>query len=122
MRRWVGGRPVSLDHLVDVRALVLIAGPVSALASATVGVTTLFLTGALPEQSRFASALGLWWAGDYLGALVVAPVLLTWAAPSEGFVGRRNTAELILFAGGCILLAELALGRLFPPAFVPSVI
>ncbi len=119
MRRAVGARSVALDDPLAVRALVLIAGPLSALASAGVGVTTLSLAGALPERSHFESALGLWWGGDYLGALVVAPVLLTWAMPSAGLAGRRRVAELVLLAGGCVLVAELVLGRLFPAAFLP---
>src|SRR2546422_1172088 len=74
MRRVAGQHRVALDQPVAVRTLVLIAGPLSALASAGIGVTTLWLTRALPPHSDFGSAVGLWWGGDYLGALVVAPL------------------------------------------------
>ena len=100
MRRLAGEHGVAFDHLVAVRALVLVAGPLSALASAGIGVGTLWLTGALPPHSQVASAMGLWWGGDYLGALVVAPALLSWARHTDGFVGRRPAVELALFAGG----------------------
>ena len=119
MRRVAGQHRVALDQPVAVRTLVLVAGPLSALASAGIGVTTLWLTRALPPQSDFGSAVGLWWGGDYLGALVVAPLVLSWATPSDGFVARRPTGELVLFAGGAILIAELVLGRLFPASFLP---
>ena len=119
MRRVAGQHRVALDQPVAVRTLVLVAGPLSALASAGIGVTTLWLTSALPPQSDFGSAVGLWWGGDYLGALVVAPLVLSWATPSDGFVARRPTGELVLFAGGAILIAELVLGRLFPASFLP---
>jgi integral membrane sensor domain MASE1 len=78
MRRAVGEQAVRLDDLRTVRALVLLAGPVCALVGAAVGVTTLSLTGALPERSSFESAFGLWWGGDYLGVLVFAPAVLAW--------------------------------------------
>ena len=119
MRRAVGEQAVRLDDLRTVRALVLLAGPVSALVGAGVGVTTLSLTGALPERSSFESAFGLWWGGDYLGVLVFAPAVLAWATPSDEDAGRHRTPELILFLAGCIVAAELALGRLFPGSFLP---
>ena len=121
MRRLAGEHGVAFDHLVAVRALVLVAGPLSALASAGIGVGTLWLTGALPPHSQVASAMGLWWGGDYLGALVVAPALLSWARHTDGFVGRRPAVELALFAGGALLVAELVLGRLFPVSFLPQI-
>src|SRR5439155_587210 len=65
--------------------------------------------------------MGLWWGGDYLGALVVAPALLSWARHTDGFVGRRPAVELALFAGGALLVAELVLGRLFPVSFLPQI-
>jgi len=119
MRRVAGQHRVAFDQPAAVRTLVLVAGPLSALASAGIGVTTLWLTRALPPQSDFGSAVGLWWGGDYLGALVVAPLVLSWATPADGFVARRPTGELVLFAGGAILIAELVLGRLFPASFLP---
>jgi PAS domain S-box-containing protein len=119
MRRLAGRAAVTLDDLAAVRTLVLVAAPLAALVSAAVGVTTLWLTGALPDQSDLASAIGLWWAGDFLGAVVVAPALLTWAAPSEGFGGTRRATELVVFGCGCIVLAELVLGRVFPASFLP---
>ena len=125
MRRLAGEQGVALDRLVAVRALVLVAGPLSALASAVIGVTTLWLTQALPPQSHAWTAVGLWWAGDYLGALVVAPVLLSWATPAasaaDGFGGQRAAAELAVFTGGALLVAELVLGRLFPASSLPQI-
>ena len=40
-------------------------------------------------------------------------------APSPEFVGRRRVTELVLFAGGAILVAELVLGQVFPTSFLP---
>jgi len=119
LRRAAGEHAATLDTSAAIRALVAVAAPISALASAVVGVVTLSLTHALPPNVTLGSALGLWWGGDYLGAIVVAPVLLTWAAPSDVAVGRRRAAELALYGGACILLAELVLGQVVPTSFLP---
>src|SRR5881275_791601 len=87
------GQHPALDDLLSVRTLVGVAAPVGALASATIGVTSLWLAG-LVSGSGVWSALSLWWAGDYLGALVVAPVFLTWLPDVR--IGRRTALELSL--------------------------
>src|SRR6267378_2545787 len=99
------GQRLALDDLLGVRTLVGVAAPVRTLASATVGVTTLWLAHVVPGGGVW-SALSLWWAGDYLGALVVAPVFLTWltwAGPAGGRIGRRTAAEMSLLVGGAVL-------------------
>jgi signal transduction histidine kinase/CheY-like chemotaxis protein len=69
----------SLARLRDVLALVVLAAGVSTAVCATIGVTSLCLGGA-QHWSDFGSLWGLWWLGDAIGALVVAPLLLTWAS------------------------------------------
>ncbi|HYU89276.1 MAG TPA: MASE1 domain-containing protein, partial [Gemmatimonadales bacterium] len=92
------GQNVALDDLLGVRTLVGVAAPVGALASATIGVTSLWLAGVVSGSGVW-SALSLWWAGDYLGGLVVAPVLLTWAGPAGAPIARRTALELSLLVG-----------------------
>ena len=46
------------------------------LISATIGATTLLVSGAI-DGSEFLGAWSVWWAGDAMGVLVVAPFLLT---------------------------------------------
>src|SRR5260221_5372640 len=77
------GFDYSLARLKDVIALVVLAAGASAAVCATIGVTSLCLGGAQP-WSAFDSLWGLWWLGDAVGDLIVAPLLLTWA------VGRRR--------------------------------
>jgi len=108
------GQHPALDDLLSVRTLVGVAAPVGALASATIGVTSLWLAG-LVSGSGVWSALSLWWAGDYLGALVVAPVFLTWAGPAGAPIGRRTALELSLLVGGAVL-ATMAMFRSLLPA------
>jgi len=105
--------PVSLDHFVDVRTLVGVAAPLGALASATVGVTTLWRAGVV-SGAGFWSGISLWWAGDYLGALVVAPAILTWMRPGVHF-GRREVAELLLLVAGAIIGTGVIFGNFLSP-------
>ena len=109
---------VQLDEPGAVRKLVLYAAPGAALVSAVTGVSALAVTGALPAGG-FLSAFGLWWAGDVAGALTVAPLILSWAAPSPSFTGRRTLLEMVALAIGCVLLSLLLLGRLLPLSFLP---
>ena len=67
----------SLERLQDVLALVLLAAALSTAVSATIGVGSLLLTGAIPSTS-FGRLWFVWWSGDAMGVLVFAPVLLTW--------------------------------------------
>src|SRR5438876_5012691 len=96
------GQHLALDDLLGVRTLVGVAAPLGALASATVGVTSLWLARVVSGAGVW-SALSLWWAGDYLGALVVAPVLLTWVGPASVRIGRRAALEMSLLVGGAVL-------------------
>ena len=108
LRRAAGARP-DLDSMVTVRALVLQAAPLAALLSATIGVASLDLAGVLPGAAIQAG--GIWWIGDVLGALVVAPVLLTWLTRPRPH-GARGVLEIVLLCVGTAAAAEVALGRL----------
>lgn len=70
----VGFRP-EIDRLRDAVAIVL-AALSSMLISASVGTGALVLSDAIPG-SDFGPAWAVWWAGDAMGVLVVAPFLLT---------------------------------------------
>src|SRR5438045_1181420 len=112
------GQHLALDDLRGVRTLVAVAAPVGALASASVGVTSLWLAHVVPGPGVW-SALSLWWAGDYLGALVVAPVLLTWVGPAGERIGRRTALEMSLLVGGAVLATMAIFGGLLPASLLP---
>jgi PAS domain S-box-containing protein len=65
-----------LDRLRDAIAIVFLAALGSMLISASVGAGTLALSGAIPA-SDFLGAWAVWWTGDAMGVLVVAPFLLS---------------------------------------------
>ena len=66
----------SLERTQDVFALV-VATALSTAVGATIGVGNLWLSGAI-DSSLAGRLWPVWWSGDSLGAMVVAPVLLTW--------------------------------------------
>jgi PAS domain S-box-containing protein len=70
------GFRAQLDRLRDALAIVFLAALGSTLISATVGATTLVVSGTITEE-QFPGAWSVWWAGDAMGILVVAPFLLT---------------------------------------------
>jgi PAS domain S-box-containing protein len=110
--RAAGLRP-RLDAMSTVRALVLVAAPSGAILSALVGVSALVTSGVLPA-ARAASAMAVWWTGDLLGALMVAPLLLAWALDRPSTSTARGPLEVVLLCLGTVLAAQLGLGRLLP--------
>lgn len=64
-----------MNRLWDALALVLLGALTGMLISATVGSSTLHLAGALPAGG-FWPTWWIWWTGDAMGVLVVAPLLL----------------------------------------------
>jgi PAS domain S-box-containing protein len=97
--RRVDFRP-SLDRASDVLWLALLGAFVSTTISATNGVTTLALAGS-SAASPYGSSWALWWLGDAMGVLLVAPLLLIAATHPPRF-DRRQLLE------ACAILALLA--------------
>jgi PAS domain S-box-containing protein len=100
--RKIPGFRSSLPRLQDVLALVLLGGLSTAIA-ATAGVASLNLAGVKP-WSGFTSAWLIWWLGDAMGVIVVAPLIL-----SLSRLARLNFMSLIEFTG----LAVAAFGVAF---------
>lgn len=72
----IPGFRVELDRVRDVVGLAL-AAVASSCVSAGAGVLCLRFAGIVAPE-RVAEALRVWWLGDVIGALVIAPVLLVW--------------------------------------------
>ncbi|HXV44310.1 MAG TPA: MASE1 domain-containing protein, partial [Anaerolineae bacterium] len=70
--RFVGFRN-SLERLRDVLGLVILAAAVSTTIGATIGTASLTLAGAI-SWAAYPSVWLVWWLGDAMGALLVAPV------------------------------------------------
>jgi signal transduction histidine kinase len=102
VRRWVGF-PSPLTRARDIGAFLLLGGPLSCLVSATVGVTTLAVSGQIP-WSLFVMTWWTWWGGDALGVLIATPVVLIWLAEP------RAVWRLRRFSVGLPLVGLLMLG------------
>jgi PAS domain S-box-containing protein len=101
----VGFRP-SLERVRDVLALVVLAAGLSTTVSATNGVTTLLVSGTVPASS-YGSEWLLWWIGDAMGALVVAPLILVWATVRPWRLSRRETLEAALLVALLVAVSVL---------------
>ena len=108
---------LALDRLIDVVALVVLAAILSTTVSATVGVAVLRSAGlALP--GHVLETWRVWWVGDALGDLVVAPVILTWSGLTGLTISIRRALEglaLVLAAVGVSCFVFL-LGPALDPA------
>jgi signal transduction histidine kinase len=70
-----------LDRLRDAIALIVIGALGGMAISATIGSSVLVLSGSVPAAS-FWSTWAVWWTGDAMGVLLVAPLLLSLLAPT----------------------------------------
>lgn len=88
----------TLDRRRDVFALIILAAVCSTTLSAFVGVATLSL-GGLVSFGDYASVWLMWWLGDMMGVLVVAPPLLVWLTHPRPVLSTLKTVEAVgLFA------------------------
>jgi diguanylate cyclase (GGDEF)-like protein len=96
--RFAGG-PRAFERAQDIFKFALLAGMVSTAVSATMGVTTLVLTG-FASWSKYGIIWSTWWLGDAVGAVVVTPLLILWWQNPRLHWTDRQTLELaFLFLG-----------------------
>jgi PAS domain S-box-containing protein len=118
LRRVAGSRP-QLEDPRQARTLILLAAPAGALVAALIGVTALLVTAAVVPRAAM-QALPVWWAGDALGMLVVAPVFLSWTARPR-IRDTRRLLEAIVLVVGTAGAADLGLLRSVQLPFLEEV-
>lgn len=72
----------NFGRVKDVIAFILLAAVLSTLTSATIGVVSSWLAG-IVATSDFWMAWRVWWVGDILSNLVIAPTILVWHSVSR---------------------------------------
>ena len=82
----------ALDRVRDVFALIGLAAIASTTIAATNGITTLLISGDVDSSDYWSSWL-LWWLGDAMGNLVVAPLLLVLAQRPWRELDRNRLVE-----------------------------
>jgi len=97
------GFRIQLDRLRDAAAVIVLGALVAMTISATVGTSVLVLSGAVPTGS-FLSTWAVWWTGDAMGVLLVAPFLLSLLPNVRS---RAPTLRMAAELGG--LLAGIAI-------------
>jgi signal transduction histidine kinase len=115
--RRLAGPSVTLERTFDVLALVLCA-VVAALVSAAFGPTALWL-GDVVSGDQFGRVFRTWSLSDASGVLVVAPLVLTWAAAGITGIRRRDVLEGLAGLAALVVLAELAPQRDVPYIVFP---
>jgi integral membrane sensor domain MASE1 len=114
LRRLTQGRG-DLSRVVDVLAMVA-AAVVAALVSAAFGPLALRL-GDVIAPDELGRVFRTWSLGDAAGALVVAPVVLTWATLRTRGIRRRDLVE-----GAVLLAAIIVLVEVPPQRDVPYIV
>src|SRR5688572_22578346 len=118
LRRLAGAHP-RLDDARHLRALLLVAAPGGAAFAAIIGVTVLWAAGRIPG-AMVPFAAGIWWAGDLLGALVVAPLFLRSDRPSTATT-RRAIIEAALLCLVTVLAVQVGLTQLRPDSVLRQI-
>jgi PAS domain S-box-containing protein len=101
-RRWVGF-PNALDREQEVGKLLGLVIPGSCLIAATVGVTLLWGVGKI-QLHESAFHWWTWYMGDMIGALLVVPLAMLWAAPQLGWPRRPITVSIPMFLLGLLVM------------------
>jgi len=100
----------AFDRASSLGVFVLAGGLAAPLVSATVGVTSLAVAG-LAQWSLYGAVWTTWWLGDASGAMIVAPLIISFVRrPMQALVGGlRELILLILapFVAGAIVFAPL---------------
>jgi signal transduction histidine kinase len=89
------GFSIALDHLRDVLLLCLLAMPLSAFISATIGVSSLLL-GKVIAFPAFFPTWSAWWIGDVMSILIVTPFLLIWSTWPREKVSAQRMGEIAI--------------------------
>jgi integral membrane sensor domain MASE1 len=104
--RRVAGFHNSLDRVRDVIAVATLAAFVSTMASATIDTTTLLLADEI-SLATYGSDWTLWWLGDAMGALLVAPALLAWVAQRPPTLSRVRLLEAAALLGALVAVSYI---------------
>ena len=119
LRRLIGSR-TGLERVGDVFALVA-AAAVGTLISASFGAASLRLGNVIPSD-QFWEVWRTWWLSDFSGALVVTPLILTWATRGWSGFSRWDLLEGAALLTALVLLAELPSQRDVPYVVFPVLI
>jgi integral membrane sensor domain MASE1 len=105
----VTGFRAGLCRVRDVLGLIVFGVALTTMVTATIGTTGMML-GGIEDWVSFGKDWRLWWVGDALGALVVAPLILVLAPCANVRVNRWFILEGVTLLLSTILLGGLVYG------------
>ena len=96
--RFANGR-YAFERAQDIFKFAFFAGAIATAVSATIGVTSLAMSG-FAEWPRYGAIWGTWWLGDGVGAVVATPFfVLWWQNPRLKWTRRQMIEMAALFLG-----------------------
>jgi signal transduction histidine kinase len=107
--RRIPGFEASLERVVDVVGLIVLAAVFSTMVSATIGVTSLHL-GGIVSAAHLGETWRAWWLGDMIADLLVAPVLLVWASGPRRPGDQKRRAEAVALGIAVVAASLLIFG------------
>lgn len=107
---------VRLDRVRDVLGLALFGSALAMIVTATNGVANLIAGGIVSSQTAF-SVWRVWWVGDAMGALLVAPAILTYFIDPHIRWNRAQLTELGVAAVALVLVSTLCFSSDLPLAY-----
>ncbi len=103
INRFANGRH-AFQKSQNIFRFIVLAGFVSTLISATIGVTSLVL-GGYAQWNQIGRIWSTWWLGDMVGAIVFTPLLAIWSLPSSVRWNPKRAIE-----GGALIISIVAVG------------
>lgn len=117
----IPGFQLSLSRLKDALGLILLAAGISTTVAATVGASSLWAGGVI-SFAAWLETWEAWWLGDFLGILVVTPLLLSWRKITLPSFNLRRCMEGAAIAVLFVFAVMLVYGGWAPAygfAFIP---
>lgn len=99
-----GGFSVSLQSARDIYRLYALAGLLSPVICALLGVSALLVSGGIGGDEYWRS-LAIWWMGDTLGIVVVAPFILAWHRPPR--IGPAQAVEAAIVIAISFIIGQI---------------
>jgi diguanylate cyclase (GGDEF)-like protein len=112
LNRFANGRNV-FDRARDILKFVFLVATLSAVVSATLGVTSLFLGNYVRAQD-FASVWFTWWLGNTIGSTLLTPLIVLWSINCRVRWYFSRVLEATLFFVSFTAISVLVFGGLIP--------
>jgi signal transduction histidine kinase len=109
----VKGFDYRLERVRDVLALTFFGAVLAPVASASIGVTALAVSGVISPNAAMAAWL-TWWGGDAMGILVGTPLIIAWSVPLPRDVPMARILEAAALVAITAAASALVFGGLLP--------